>query len=639
MLLSKKAARVLAIASTFAFTLTGMSAAQPAKVQAAVDQAPTVKVLGATLRLDGESGAQSLRFGIEVSNASNAEACGIDITYKGKTVTVGTDVENDTTNGKKKHTAVYSKDEANDKIVYSAVITGIPKANYADLFEVKGYAKEKVADIVKQETEIAGRSVNKVVEVLQKTDPNIKIDDETGNLVKVETAEDGTVTTRPVEKEDFIGVDSIPSPFEMNESLKCINLKGKSYAVNSDGSVTLVNHSCNEEIEINVPSTPFNRIVIDYEYTDSEGATDDDEYGIKWYNPDEKYVSWDSAYRFSKDLKLKVIGFDSSEVPVNKMVITDRKSKNRTLTLKSIKFINTEKPEAEVYSKDNLVVNGDFSNGSEGWTSNYGKTFSVSNDGYAVVDGRWNEWSKPIMVTTGEFKKGDKLLLSYDVTVLGEEQQFILNYGFGSKDNVDKNACESFGKSSYKTWNRFVREFDVTEDTDTFAFSIRSVTRDTFYLDNVYLCKVEGSESILTSDNVAIKDQYCTKLNEHGGKMDLQLSYNYGGFGVAFYIDKATKESVDLSKYEKVVVSITADKQYPLMFATKNDIKKPNDYWENGATQNNVQYFDTQIGTKEYEFDVNGNGQAVFIKYNPGELDYDAMLTINSIEFVEKAAP
>ena len=183
MFFSKKGAKVLAIASTFAFVLTGMSVV-PGKAQAAADQAPTVKVLGATLRLDDNNGTQSLRFGIQVNNASNAEACGIDLGYKGKTITVATDVEDGAVT--KKNTTLYSKDSVNDTIVYSAVITGIPSDCYENDFSVKGYVKDKIDNINKGESIEVKKSVSKVVDALKKQYPDmgLELDTDTGKLMK-----------------------------------------------------------------------------------------------------------------------------------------------------------------------------------------------------------------------------------------------------------------------------------------------------------------------------------------------------------------------------------------------------------------------------------------------------------------------
>ena len=198
MFFSKKGAKVLAIASTFAFVLTGMSVV-PGKAQAAADQAPTVKVLGATLRLDDNNGTQSLRFGIRVNNASNAEACGIDLGYKGKTITVATDVEDGAVT--KKNTTLYSKDSDNDTIVYSAVITGIPSNCYENDFSVKGYVKDKIDNINKGESIEVKKSVSKVVDALKKQYPDmgLELDTDTGKLMKKNA--DGVLAA--VEAKDF----------------------------------------------------------------------------------------------------------------------------------------------------------------------------------------------------------------------------------------------------------------------------------------------------------------------------------------------------------------------------------------------------------------------------------------------------
>lgn len=241
MFFSKKGAKVLAIASTFAFVLTGMSVA-PGKAQAAADQAPTVKVLGATLRLDGDSGKQSLRFGIEVSNASNAEACGIDITCNGKTITVGTDVAEDMDKGKKRNATIYSKDEANDKIVYSAVVKGITNGNYDKDFSVKGYVKDKIENVKKGESIAVNKSVNRVVETLKKQYPELglKINETTGNLEKsVDGVRENVVNSDfgikdnniNIITDDAIELDLVNDYVKMDDS----TLEPSS---NDDGSVT-----------------------------------------------------------------------------------------------------------------------------------------------------------------------------------------------------------------------------------------------------------------------------------------------------------------------------------------------------------------------------------------------------------------
>lgn len=182
----------------------------PKDVQAA-GSAPTVKVLGATLRLDGENGTQSLRLGIEVSNASMAKDCGIIIKANNSTVTVATDVEDDSAKHTKKHTDMYSIDTAGDKVIYSAVITGIPVNSFDLSFSVQGYVK--ALDIVEEDQkesdsgEPVEKSVNGVVDALKQKDPTVKIDNETGALVREK--EDGT--TEKITEDDIIFKDNIES--------------------------------------------------------------------------------------------------------------------------------------------------------------------------------------------------------------------------------------------------------------------------------------------------------------------------------------------------------------------------------------------------------------------------------------------
>lgn len=236
MFFSKKGAKVLAIASTFAFVLTGMSVV-PGKAQAAADQAPTVKVLGATLRLDDNNGTQSLRFGIRVNNASNAEACGIDLGYKGKTITVATDVEDGAVT--KKNTTLYSKDSDNDTIVYSAVITGIPSNCYENDFSVKGYVKDKIDNINKGESIEVKKSVSKVVDALKKQYPDmgLELDTDTGKLMKKNA--DGVLAA--VEAKDF-GKDGNGNadivPEGEIDAAKCYIDDNYTLTTEEDGSVT-----------------------------------------------------------------------------------------------------------------------------------------------------------------------------------------------------------------------------------------------------------------------------------------------------------------------------------------------------------------------------------------------------------------
>lgn len=229
MIISKKATRLMTFILAFAFVMTGLSYV-PKQVQAEEKQ-PTVKVLGATLRLDNKSGTQSLRLGIEISNASLAKDCGIVIGANTKEVTVGTDVEDG--EGKKNHIDMYSIDKEKDKVIYSAVVTGIPVDSFGLDFSVKGYVTALKA-ATKTETAAVGKSVDGVVEALKEKNPNIDLDKETGELVR-RTA---TGETEPLTKEDMDNVFRIP-----NISLDLS--KAASYVTDGEGVKTTYNYKDN----------------------------------------------------------------------------------------------------------------------------------------------------------------------------------------------------------------------------------------------------------------------------------------------------------------------------------------------------------------------------------------------------------
>lgn len=77
MKLSKIGKRIIAVTMAAAVFVSGIVFSPAQKIKAQSPE-PTVKVLGATIRTEGNKiGTQSLRVGIEVDNASYASNCGI----------------------------------------------------------------------------------------------------------------------------------------------------------------------------------------------------------------------------------------------------------------------------------------------------------------------------------------------------------------------------------------------------------------------------------------------------------------------------------------------------------------------------------------------------------------------------------
>ena len=125
MKISKNMKKLMSSIMVMALAFSSAFIAQPVKA----DTTPKVEVVGATLRKDGGSGKQALRFAIKVSNADKADDCGITITANGKTKTISI------ANGQKN---LYGKDAVNNTVTYTAVVTGIPASYFSKDFEFYG---------------------------------------------------------------------------------------------------------------------------------------------------------------------------------------------------------------------------------------------------------------------------------------------------------------------------------------------------------------------------------------------------------------------------------------------------------------------------------------------------------------------
>lgn len=134
-----------------------------AKTAKAADPEPTVKVLGATLRTDGNNqGTQSLRVGIEVANASYASECGIKVKLKDSSndyKVVSTKNEN--------YQKLYSKDTTNDTVVYTVVVSNIPIDTSVDTELIfQGFVR-KISDGKTIESTVSeGKSLNNVLQAI-----------------------------------------------------------------------------------------------------------------------------------------------------------------------------------------------------------------------------------------------------------------------------------------------------------------------------------------------------------------------------------------------------------------------------------------------------------------------------------------
>lgn len=178
MFIKKYSARLMAFAMASTLAFSG-ALCMPTNAKASSDPA-TVEVLGATLRLDGNSGTQSMRFGIKINNASQAGACGIKLTKGSKTYTIATNATDGADS--KKATNIFNYDSINDTVTYTVVLTGIPETAFSEDIAVQGIVNQ--IDTTTEET--SGTPVNKsvsgIVAKLQETDNSISL--KNGNLVR-----------------------------------------------------------------------------------------------------------------------------------------------------------------------------------------------------------------------------------------------------------------------------------------------------------------------------------------------------------------------------------------------------------------------------------------------------------------------
>jgi len=145
----------------------------------------------------------------------------------------------------------------------------------------------------------------------------------------------------------------------------------------------------------------------------------------------------------------------------------------------------------------------------------------------------------------------------------------------------------------------------------------------------------------LSDNNVAFHSAEKINYNDSENKVDIELSYRYSGLGIAYYFN-TDKSTVDLSQYN-VVLNITSDKDYGMVFDAKTNIQN-SDYWGNSSTNAAKSvYRSITSGTNEYTISFDNldgeqtaNTQALFIKYNTyfsKGTDTNSFITTNVFDY------
>lgn len=189
--ITKKETKLMAFVTAFVMMLSCLVVI-PTEAKAS-GAAPKVTVLGASLRMDADDGHQSMRIGVQVENASQAKACGVELTIGDKTVKIATDGDGKTV---LKGDKIYEYDEAKDTILYTAVITNIPSAAFSTAISAKGSATPvEEGDAVVSDA--VAKSVTDVVDGIKENLPDVQMLDD-GTLVN------GTIATLDTSSADSL---------------------------------------------------------------------------------------------------------------------------------------------------------------------------------------------------------------------------------------------------------------------------------------------------------------------------------------------------------------------------------------------------------------------------------------------------
>lgn len=166
------------------------------------------------------------------------------------------------------------------------------------------------------------------------------------------------------------------------------------------------------------------------------------------------------------------------------------------LTLKDVAPVGPE--------VDELITNGDFNDGTTGWSSNYSddaiSVETIDGDNVLKMTGRWNQFSGAKRLMQGDFKKGDKLTVKLDAfteDTLGTSCTVIFCYNGGEKTAINKEI-------KVAEWNRALEyEYVLEEDTTELDMQIRiqnfenmwnGDAKQDFCIDNVSVVRTPVAE-------------------------------------------------------------------------------------------------------------------------------------------------
>ncbi|MBE5929361.1 MAG: hypothetical protein E7267_08405, partial [Lachnospiraceae bacterium] len=160
----------------------------------------------------------------------------------------------------------------------------------------------------------------------------------------------------------------------------------------------------------------------------------------------------------------------------------------------------------------NLISNGDFSNGSTGWGSNYNVTPTVT-DGYGVYSGRWNNYSAATYVINRDFAEGVVVEFEFDVKLAENyanngDISFVYWFVDASETESEKYRCydanDEIVYGNAESWTRVKGSYTVPAYTENLTIYIaegpgyNAERNGDFYLDNLHISFANEEPPVVT---------------------------------------------------------------------------------------------------------------------------------------------
>ncbi len=194
-----------------------------------------------------------------------------------------------------------------------------------------------------------------------------------------------------------------------------------------------------------------------------------------------------------------------------------------------------------------LIKNGDFSDGTNNWKTNYGDGISAREDEngecYLEVASRSNNYSGPVQAVTGNFKAGDVLHFSYRMKSESAENQqhprFVVKYLDGDLKDAEEEKQVVSGLDLKNEWITVTGDYVIEADATQLEFYIHenqwNPDANTFYLADVSV-KLQ----VMTSEELIKNGDFSDGTNNWGTNYGDGITAKEDGNG-GFYLEVAQR--------------------------------------------------------------------------------------------------